>query len=116
MTTKLHTATRAVRAALETDTQHGAVVPPLYLSSNFAFRGFGDKRDYDYTRSGNPSRDALADALTELEGGQGAVVTASGMKTSWTSLIGKPNSWSAIVTVMYSSVASLPTASSAVCD
>lgn len=79
MTTKLHTATRAVRAALETDTQHGAVVPPLYLSSNFAFRGFGDKRDYDYTRSGNPSRDALADALTELEGGQGAVVTASGM-------------------------------------
>lgn len=79
MTTKLHTATRAVRAALETDTQYGAVVPPLYLSSNFAFRGFGDKRDYDYTRSGNPSRDALADALTELEGGQGAVVTASGM-------------------------------------
>lgn len=79
MTTKLHTATRAVRAAIETDTQHGAVVPPLYLSSNFAFRGFGDKRDYDYTRSGNPSRDALADALTELEGGQGAVVTASGM-------------------------------------
>ena len=79
MTTKLHTATRAVRAAIETDTQHGAVVPPLYLSSNFAFRGFGDKRDYDYTRSGNPSRDALAGALTELEGGQGAVVTASGM-------------------------------------
>jgi cystathionine gamma-synthase len=54
-------------------------VPPLHLSSNFAFAGFGDKRQYDYTRSGNPTRDALADALAELEGGAGAVVTSSGM-------------------------------------
>ena len=72
-------ATRAVRAAIESDTQHGAVVPPLHLSSNFAFAGFGDKREYDYTRSGNPTRDALADALTSLEGGAGAIVTSSGM-------------------------------------
>jgi cystathionine gamma-synthase len=49
------------------------------LSSNFAFAGFGEKREYDYTRSGNPTRDALADALTKLEGGAGAVITASGM-------------------------------------
>lgn len=79
MTSNLHTATNAVRAAIESDSQHGAVVPPLHLSSNFAFRGFGEKREYDYTRSGNPTRDALADALTELEGGRGAVVTSSGM-------------------------------------
>lgn len=72
-------ATRAVRASIESDTQYGAVVPPLHLSSNFSFRGFGEKREYDYTRSGNPTRDALADALTELEGGAGAVVTSSGM-------------------------------------
>ncbi|HNP65641.1 MAG TPA: cystathionine gamma-synthase [Woeseiaceae bacterium] len=72
-------ATLAVRASIESDTQHGAVVPPLHLSSNFAFAGFGEKRTYDYTRSGNPTRDALADALTELEGGAGAVVTSSGM-------------------------------------
>ena len=72
-------ATRAVRAAIESDTQHGAVVPPLHLSSNYSFAGFGEPRQYDYTRSGNPTRDALADALTELEGGAGAVVTASGM-------------------------------------
>ena len=32
----------------------GAVVPPIHLTSTFAFRGFGDKRSYDYTRSGNP--------------------------------------------------------------
>jgi cystathionine gamma-synthase len=54
-------------------------VPPLHLSSNFTFSGLGDKREYDYTRSGNPTRDALATALAELEGGAGAVVTSSGM-------------------------------------
>jgi cystathionine gamma-synthase len=71
--------TRTVRAALESDTQHGAVVPPIHLSSTFAFAGYGQKREYDYSRSGNPTRDALGRALAELEGGAGAVVTASGM-------------------------------------
>lgn len=79
MTSQASKATRAVRASIESDTQYGAVVPPLHLSSNFSFAGFGEKREYDYTRSGNPTRDALADALTELEGGAGAVVTSSGM-------------------------------------
>jgi cystathionine gamma-synthase len=71
--------TRTVRAALETDTQHGAVVPPIHLTSTFAFSGYGEKREYDYSRSGNPTRDALGRALADLEGGSGAVVTASGM-------------------------------------
>jgi cystathionine gamma-synthase len=71
--------TRTVRAALETDTQYGAVVPPIHLTSTFAFAGYGDKRAYDYSRSGNPTRDALAGALADLEGGAGAVVTSSGM-------------------------------------
>ena len=79
MTSEASRATRAVRTAIESDTQHGAVVPPLHLSSNYAFAGFGEKRQYDYTRSGNPTRDALGEALTTLEGGAGAVVTASGM-------------------------------------
>lgn len=79
MTSEASRATRAVRTAIESDTQHGAVVPPLHLSSNYAFAGFGQKREYDYTRSGNPTRDALGEALTTLEGGAGAVVTASGM-------------------------------------
>ncbi|MDH3553970.1 MAG: cystathionine gamma-synthase, partial [Gammaproteobacteria bacterium] len=79
MTLRADPATRAVRAAIESDTQHGAVVPPLHLSSNFAFAGFGVKRQYDYTRSGNPTRDALADTLASLEGAAGAVVTSSGM-------------------------------------
>jgi cystathionine gamma-synthase len=79
MNTPVSKATSAVRAAIESDTQHGAVVPPLHLSSNYTFEGLGRKRKYDYTRSGNPTRDALADALADLEGGAGAVVTASGM-------------------------------------
>src|SRR6202166_1069155 len=72
-------ATRSVRAGLESDAQHGSVVPPIYLSTNFAFEGFRQPRQYDYTRSGNPTRDQLAGALSDLEGGAGAVVTCTGL-------------------------------------
>src|SRR6202049_1746932 len=72
-------ATRAVRAGLESDAQHGSVVPPIYLSTNFAFEKYGKPRKYDYTRSGNPTRDQLSRALADLEGGAGAVVTCTGL-------------------------------------
>src|SRR5207342_557188 len=72
-------ATRAVRAGIDRDTAYGAVTPPLVLSSNFSFAGYHDKRRYDYTRSGNPTRDLLGEALAELEGGAGGVVTSTGM-------------------------------------
>ena len=72
-------ATRAVRAGIDRDAAFGAVTPPLVLSSNFSFAGFNQKRTYDYTRSGNPTRDLLGEALAELEGGAGGVVTATGM-------------------------------------
>jgi cystathionine gamma-synthase len=71
--------TRAVRAGIATDLHHGAVVPPIHLSSTFAFDGFGKKRTYDYTRTGNPTRDYLARALAELEVGSRGVVTSTGM-------------------------------------
>jgi len=74
-----HPATRAVRAGIDRDTAFGAVTPPLVLSSNFSFAGFNEKRTYDYTRSGNPTRDLLGEALAELEGGAGGVITATGM-------------------------------------
>lgn len=74
-----HPCTAAARHGVDADPAHGAVMPPLYLSSNFTFDGLEGKRRYDYTRSGNPTRDVLAGALAELEGGCGAVVTASGM-------------------------------------
>jgi cystathionine gamma-synthase len=72
-------ATRSVRAGLEADAQFGSVVPPIYLSTNFAFEKYGKPRKYDYTRSGNPTRDQLACALADLEGGAGAVVTCTGL-------------------------------------
>src|SRR2546423_8805213 len=71
--------TQTVRAGIECGDATGCVIPPLHLSATFAFRGFADKGAYDYTRSGNPTRDLLAAALAELEQGAGAVVTASGM-------------------------------------
>ncbi|HXT16427.1 MAG TPA: cystathionine gamma-synthase [Gemmatimonadaceae bacterium] len=71
--------TRAVRAAIATDKEHGAVVPPLHLSSTFSFEGFARPRRYDYTRSGNPTRTNLADAIADLEGGAAGVVTSTGM-------------------------------------
>ena len=77
--TDVHPCTTAARHGVNSDPTHGAVMPPLYLSSNFSFDGLEGKRRYDYTRSGNPTRDGLAGALAELEGGCGAVVTATGM-------------------------------------
>ncbi len=71
--------TAAVRAGIDRDSAFGAVTPPIVLSSNFSFAGFNEKRQYDYTRSGNPTRDLLGEALAELEGGAGGVVTATGM-------------------------------------
>jgi cystathionine gamma-synthase len=71
--------TQTVRAGLESDDATGAVVPPIHLTSTFAFRCFGEKRSYDYTRSGNPTRDLLGAAIAELELGVGGVITATGM-------------------------------------
>jgi len=64
--------TRAVRAAVGTDQEHGAVMPPLYLSSNYTFAGLGVKRQHDYSRTSNPTRDHLADAIADLEQAAGA--------------------------------------------
>lgn len=72
-------ATRAVRASLDADPVHGSVMPPIHLSTTHSFAAFGVKRRYDYCRSGNPTRDALADALAALEDAATATVVASGM-------------------------------------
>ena len=71
-------ATIAVRTGIESDSQYHAVVPPIYLSTNYGFPAFGEVPQYDYTRSGNPNRGLLEKALYELESGLGAVVTNCG--------------------------------------
>jgi cystathionine beta-lyase/cystathionine gamma-synthase len=70
--TRRHAHTTCARSGVDQDTAHGAVMPPLYLSSNYSFAGFEQKRTYDYSRSGNPTRDVLAETLAELEGGRAA--------------------------------------------
>ncbi len=71
--------TIAVANGIGEDSAFGAVTPPIYLSSTFTFEGFERPRQYDYTRSGNPTRDLLAGTIAQLEGGAGAVVVATGM-------------------------------------
>lgn len=77
--TQVKKATTAVRKGIEADKHHGAVVPPLYLSTTYSFADFDKKRAYDYGRSGNPTRDILAETLAELEGGEKGIITATGM-------------------------------------
>lgn len=71
--------TRSVRAGIGADAAHGAVMPPIHLSSNYLFQSPGVYERYDYTRTANPTRDLAAAAIADLEGGCGAVVTSSGM-------------------------------------
>lgn len=74
-----HSETIAVQSGINSDSAHGAVATPLHLSANFSFASFGEPGRYEYTRSGNPTRDEFAAALAQLEGGVGCTVTSTGM-------------------------------------
>jgi cystathionine gamma-synthase len=72
-------ATRAVHAGLTPDPSFGSVIPAIHQTSTYAQRAPGEfVADYDYSRSANPTRAALEQALGELEGGQ-AVAFSSGL-------------------------------------
>ncbi|WP_199175993.1 cystathionine gamma-synthase [Telmatospirillum siberiense] len=71
--------TIAAKAGIDQDAAYGAITPPLVTSSNFSFESFGNRRLYDYTRSGNPTRETLGQVIAELEGGHNAVITSSGL-------------------------------------
>ena len=72
-------ATTAVRAGINSDLHHGAVIPALHLSSTYALKGFNEKRQFDYSRTGNPTRATFASAIAELEQGAVGIVTSTGM-------------------------------------
>ncbi len=71
--------TRAIHDGNEKCPETGAVVRPLHLASTFAQPGAGDWGEYDYSRSGNPTRKALETTLASLEGGCGALAFSTGM-------------------------------------
>ncbi|MBX6355076.1 MAG: cystathionine gamma-synthase [Micromonosporaceae bacterium] len=72
--------TLAIHAGQEPDPRTGAVVPPIYATSTYAQDAVGSPRlGYEYSRSGNPTRDALQECLAALEGGRRALAFASGL-------------------------------------
>ncbi len=72
-------ATTAVQAGINADANHKAVVAPIYLSSTYALKGFNEKGDFDYSRTGNPTRATFAQAIATLEQGSVGIVTSTGM-------------------------------------
>jgi cystathionine beta-lyase/cystathionine gamma-synthase len=75
----MHFRTRAIHVGQERDPQTGAVVPPIHVASTFVQPGAGTWGEFDYSRSGNPTRKGFERAIADLEGGIGGLAFASGM-------------------------------------
>jgi cystathionine gamma-synthase len=72
-------ATNAAHIGLERETRTGAVTVPIYQTATFRHPGLGQSTGYDYSRSGNPTRQALEEGIALLEGGCRGFAYASGM-------------------------------------
>ena len=79
-------ATRVIHGGQRPDPQTGAVMPPIYATSTYVQSSPGVHQGYDYSRTRNPTRDALQAALANLEGGAAAFAFASGMAATATLL------------------------------
>lgn len=71
--------TRCVHTGVDKDATYNSCITPIYPTSTFRWEGIGQTKGYDYTRSGNPTRRALEESLTALEGGVDSRATATGM-------------------------------------
>lgn len=71
--------TRAVQEGVYADRQFNSATTPIYTTSTFLFERLGEMPQYDYSRSGNPTRNALAQNIASLEGGRHASITCTGM-------------------------------------
>lgn len=88
--------TRAIHVGVDKDQQFNSVMTPIYPTSTFRFEAPGQTKGYDYTRSGNPTRQALNENLASLEGGIDAFATCTGMSAE-TTLLGLFNAGDEIV-------------------
>jgi len=79
-------ATRTIHGGQHPDPQTGAVMPPIYATSTYVQSSPGVHKGYDYSRTRNPTRDALQAAVANLEGGTAGFAFASGMATTSTVL------------------------------
>jgi cystathionine gamma-lyase len=75
----MHFRTRAIHVGNEHDPQTGAVVRPIHLAATYVQPGAGEWGEFDYARTGNPTRKALETTMASLESGTGALAFASGM-------------------------------------
>jgi len=80
-------ATRSVQIGVGRDDHTGGISFPIYPSATYRHPGVGQSTGYDYTRSGNPTREVLESALAELEGGAQGLVFSSGMAALTTLLL-----------------------------
>jgi cystathionine gamma-synthase len=74
-------------AGVRADGVHRGLAPPVWCSDTYGWADPDTKPAYDYSRSANPNRDLLADALSELEGGLGGVITGSGQSATLLALM-----------------------------
>jgi cystathionine gamma-synthase len=71
--------TKLVQIGNRSETTTGTVNPPVYFSTAYRHEGIGQSTGYDYTRTGNPTRDVLEKAIADLEGGDQGYACSSGM-------------------------------------
>jgi len=83
---KLEFASRVIHGGQEPDPRTGAVMPPIYATSTYVQSSPGVHKGYEYSRTANPTRDALQAAVANLEGGAAGFAFASGMAATSTVL------------------------------
>jgi cystathionine gamma-lyase len=81
-----HFATRVIHGGQQPDPLTGAVMPPIYATSTYVQSSPGVHKGYEYSRTANPTRDALQSAVANLEGGAAGFAFASGMAATSTVL------------------------------
>ena len=83
----MHISSQLVQIGSKTDPRTGALSTPIYQTASFRHPALGESTGYDYTRSGNPTRQALEEGLARLEGGAGACAFSSGLAAITTLLM-----------------------------
>lgn len=78
--------TRAIHEGQQSDPQTGAVIVPIYLTSTYEQEAIGKHKGYEYSRTGNPTRTALEEALASIENGKFGLAFASGLAATTTVL------------------------------
>src|SRR2546427_6427659 len=74
-----HFETKAIHAGQQPDPTTGAVMTPVHRTSTYAQSGPGEHKGFEYSRTRNPTRDALQGCLAALESGKHALAFASGL-------------------------------------